>query len=205
MMLYINIIISWINWGRFAKPPPFEKECCGWVARVIADFVPRACQKCAPKSFSADGGDNRPQVFWQRKCHENVPKNMPNPSQIRLKIIEKRVRRQLRRLKSTNEGPKSIRVRSFCTFRPVRDYGLGLFWDQKTVFLSSKISSKNRSLQNHIFSMLFAISRASGARFSSILGPKSDPRRSFSGGFLAIGFIHDFWHFFLKKRVFHKL
>ena len=79
------------------------------------------------------------------------------------------------------------------------------FETKKQFFLWSKKTSKNRSLQNHIFSMLFAISRASGARFSSILGSKSDLRRSFFRRFSGDLFYARFFVLFVKKRVFHKL
>ena len=172
--------------------------------QCIADFVPRAWQTYAPKSLSAAGGDDRSQTFWQGKCHKNVPKNMQNPSQIWLKIIENCVRRHLRRLKSTNEGPESHFYRSFCTFGPLHDYDFDHFWLQKRVFSRSKKWPKNGSLQNHMFSRLFAISRASGIRCSSILGPKSDLRRSFFRRFSGDGFVHVFLHLFVKKRAFHK-
>ena len=165
--------------------------------RVIADFVPRACQKCAPKSFSADGGNDRSQVFWQRKCGENVLKNIANPFEIRPKMIQKRVRRHLRAPKSPDKAAGPHFYQSFGAPGPYHHYDFDHFGLQKHVFLRTQKRLKHVPRQNHIFSWLFAISTASGARFSLTLGRKSDPRRSlfkrFSGDRFYTGFFVYFW------------
>ena len=90
--------------------------------------------------------------------------------------------------------------------RFLRGHAQSWFWALKSSSTASHKSLKKRTLQTHMFLSSFAISRTLGARFSSILGSKSDPRtpffRRFSGDRFYLRF---FTLFFVKKRVFHKL
>ena len=135
-------------------------------------------------------------------------KTIPNPTENsrvhpknRLKIDENRVQRHPRAPKSTNKGTESHFYQSFAAPGPSPHYDLEHFGLQKHMFSRYKNWPKNGSLQNHSFSVLFTISRASGARFSSILGPKSDPWRSFFKRFSGDRIYTRFLAFFVKKCV----
>ena len=170
--------------------------------RLTADFMPRECQKEAPSSNTADRLDDRSQLLPRKNQTNNDPKNVKKSSQIWLKIVEKRVRRHPRAPKSTDEVKDPFFFRFFRAPGRYRDYDLDPFSTRNSVFLPCKKLSKNGHLQNLLFPLLLAISGASGARFSSILGPKSDPRRSFSRRFSGDWFYTWFFVYFLEKRLF---
>ena len=127
IMMMIIIIIIMIIEDASRNRRPSRRSAADGLRESLQILCPGCAKNVLRKTLLRLGGTIDRTLFGKASATKTSRKNMPNPSQNQLKIIEKRVRRHLRRLKSTNEGPESIFVRSFCTFRPVRDYGLGLF------------------------------------------------------------------------------
>ena len=146
-----------------------EKLFCGWVRRSTASF-------------------------WPKECHKNAPKNMENQSQIRPKIIQKRVRRHLRAPKSPDKAAGPHFYQSFGAPGPYHHYDFDHFGLPKHVFLRSKNDQKTGPSKITFFRGFLRFLGLRAHDFHRFWVPKVIPGVRFSRGFPAIGFIYDFWH-----------